>query len=119
MYRSAVCNDREFTRAARHQSERFWKKLRGTWDFYGAPRAELIYRRRRIARANSCVALPFSRVSTRRASRVAALAMLVAVVGGAVAGIWNILRVRAAAERIARATELKERLAELRQHLAD
>ena len=45
--------------------------------------------------------------------------MLAAVVGGAAAGIWNVLRVRAAASRIALATELKARLAEVQQRLAD
>ena len=45
--------------------------------------------------------------------------MLVAIAGGAVVGIWNILRVYSAATRVARANELKAQLADLYQHLVN
>jgi signal transduction histidine kinase len=59
------------------------------------------------------------RVTTRRAIQIAALTMLVAIVGGAIVGIWNILRVHSAAGRVARANELKTRLAELQERVVD
>ncbi|HJZ75417.1 MAG TPA: ATP-binding protein [Vicinamibacterales bacterium] len=58
-------------------------------------------------------------MTTRRAIQIAALTMLVAIAAGAIVGTWNILRVHAAADRVARASEVKSRLAELQQHLAD